>query len=225
MAGCASPALPAALGVAPPAALAVNGFTPASAAAGATVTINGSGFDPDLFHVQVKFASHLTAAVVSSSATAIVVKVPAGAVTGPIEVINRLRAQTTRTSACFTVIITITITITTTTTTGSGGGTGAWVARARPSSFLLNGLAYGAGRFVAVGFNRAPLTLVDTGSGWRGASVVSQFLPAGATWTGSPFVAVGGAPSRAAAVLMTSPDGVSWTRRALGAGEALVRRC
>ena len=52
MASYANPALQVALGFAPPAPLVASGFTPTSGAAGATVTINGSGFDPDPFHVE-----------------------------------------------------------------------------------------------------------------------------------------------------------------------------
>jgi hypothetical protein len=198
--------LQAALGIAPPAALVLSSFAPASGVAGATVTISGSGFDPDPFHVQVKFASNLTAEVVSSSATAVVVKVPAGAVTGPIEVSNTLRAQTTTTSASFTV----------TATGGGGGGTGAWVSRASPSSFLLNGLAYGAGRFVAAGFGNALLTSTD-GLSWTAATPPDKnyYEAKSVIWTGSQFVMVGdrnfgfAGPS----LIATSPDGLSWTRR------------
>jgi hypothetical protein len=205
MAAYASPALQAALGIAPPAALVVGSFAPASGVAGATVTISGSGFDPDPFHVQVKFASNLAAEVVSSSATAVVVKVPAGAVTGPIEVSNTLRAQTTTSSTSFTV-----------TPTGGGGGTSAWVSRASPSSFLLNGLAYGAGRFVAVGFNRTLLTSAD-GLRWTATTApdTNYFETAAVTWTGSQFVMVGDKVfgSSTPALIATSPDGLAWTRR------------
>lgn len=206
MATYANPALQAALGIAPPAPLVVSSFSPASGAAGATVTISGSGFDPDPFHVQVKFASNLTAEVVSSSATAVVVKVPAGAVSGPIEVRNTLRAQTTTTSTSFTV----------TTTGGGGGGTGAWVSRASPSSFVLNGLAYGAGRFVAVGFNRTLLTSTD-GLRWTAATAPDSdyFETAAVAWTGTQFVMVGDKVfgSSLPPLIATSPDGLTWTRR------------
>jgi hypothetical protein len=206
MAGFASPELRAALGVAVPAALVVGELSPASGAAGATITINGSGFDPDPFHVQVKFSSNLTAEVVSSSATAVVVKVPAGAVSGPVTVTNTLRFQTA-TSSDFTV-----------TATGGGGGGGgtAWVSRASPSSFLLNGLAYGSGRFVAVGFNRTLLTSTD-GLRWASGTAPDSgyFETTAVTWTGTQFVMVGDKVfgSASPALIATSPDGLAWTRR------------
>lgn len=206
MAGYASPALQAALGVAPPAALVAASFTPTSGPADTTVTISGSGFDPDPFHVQVKFSNNLTAEVVSSSANTLVVKVPAGAVTGPIVITNTLRFQTTTTSASFNV----------TTTGGGGGGTATWVSRASPSGFLLGGLAYGAGRFVAVGFSRTLLTSTD-GLSWTAATApdTNYFDTKAVTWTGSQFVMVGDKVfgSSAAALIATSPDGLTWTRR------------
>jgi hypothetical protein len=205
MAGYANAALQSALGVAVPPTLVFSGFSPASGVAGATVTLSGSGFDPDPFHVQVKFASNLVAEVVSSNATAVVVKVPAGAVSGPIEISNTLRAQTATSSSAFTV-----------TPPAGGGGSGAWVSRASPSGFLLNGLAYGAGRFVAVGFNRTLLTSTD-GLRWTAATAPDSnyFETTAVTWTGSQFVMVGDKVfgSTASALIATSPDGLSWTRR------------
>lgn len=207
MASYASPALQTALGVAPPAALVAASFTPTTGPANTTVTINGSGFDPDPFHVQVKFSNNLAAEVVSSSANTLVVRVPAGAVSGPIEVTNTLRFQTTTTSASFTV-----------TTTGGGGGGGApsWVSRASPSGFLLNGLAYGAGRFVAVGFSRTLLTSTD-GLSWTAATPpdTNYFDTKAVAWTGTQFVMVGDKVfgSSTPALIATSLDGLTWTRR------------
>ncbi|CAD5371774.1 IPT/TIG domain-containing protein [Rubrivivax sp. A210] len=204
MAAFANADLQGALGVAPPAALVFSGFAPAGGAAGATVTLSGSGFDPDPFHVQVKFANNLVAEIVSSSATAVVVKVPAGAVSGPITVSNTLREQAATSSASFSV------------TAAAGGGTGSWVSRASPSGFLLSGLAYGAGRFVAVGFSRTLLTSTD-GLSWTTATAPDSnyFEAASVTWTGSQFVMVGDKVfgSSASALIATSPDGLTWTRR------------
>ena len=210
MAGYANAALQGALGVAVPPALVFSGFPPASGAAGATVTLSGSGFDPDPFHVQVTFATNLVAEVVSSSATAVVVKVQAGAVSGPIEVSNTLRARAATSSTAFTV----------TPAPGGGGsggtgGTGAWVSRASPSSFLLNGMAYGADRFVAVGFNRTLLTSTD-GLSWTAATPpdANYDETKSVTWTCSQFVMVGDKVfgSTAAALIASSPDGLTWTR-------------
>lgn len=206
MATYASPALQGALGVVPPAALAVSSFAPGSGATDTLVTLTGTGFDTDPFHMQVKFSNNLTAEVMSSSATSVVVKVPAGAVNGPIVVTNTLTGQSVTTTASFTV-------------TGGGGGggnTGAWVSRASPSGFLLNGLAFGAGRFVAVGFNRTILTSTD-GLSWTAATApdTNFFEAKSVAWTGSQFVMVGDKVfgSSTPALIATSPDGVTWTRR------------
>lgn len=208
MAGFASPALQGALGVAAPPALVFSSFAPASGAVAATVTLSGSGFDPDPFHVQVKFANNLVAEVVSSSATAVVVKVPAGAVSGPIEISNTLRAQTAISGTSFTV----------TPSGGGGGGGGAdtWVSRASPSGFLLNGLAYGAGTFVAAGFGNALLTSAN-GLSWTAATPPDRnyYEARSVIWTGSQFVMVGDKAfgSAVPALIATSPDGLAWTRR------------
>ena len=81
--------------------------------------------------------------------------------------------------------------------TGVGGNTGTRVAVGRDGSF--NGVI-----------------VVDSGSAWVKASGVSEFVPQDVTWTGSQFIAVGGsfAGCGANAVVMTSPDGLAWTRLA-----------
>lgn len=70
----------------PPAALTVGTMAPTAASVGATVTLTGTGFDPDPFHMQVLFHPSVAAEIVSSSATQIVVKVPDGAQSGPVRV-------------------------------------------------------------------------------------------------------------------------------------------
>jgi hypothetical protein len=204
MATYASPALQGALGVTPPAAPVVSSFAPVTGAADTVVTITGTGFDTDPFHMQVKFATNLAAEVLSSSATSVVVKVPAGAVNGPIVVTNTITGQSVTTADSFTV------------TGGGGGNTGTWVSRASPSGFLLNGLAYGAGRFVAVGFNRTLLTSTD-GLSWTDANApdANYFETKSVIWTGTQFVMVGDRlfGSNLPALIATSPDGLTWTRR------------
>ncbi|MFO1297002.1 MAG: IPT/TIG domain-containing protein [Rubrivivax sp.] len=179
---------------------------PPAALRSATITINGSGFDPDPFHMQVKFADNLAAEVVSSSATQVVVKVPAGAVTGPVTVTHILTGASVSSGSAFTV----------TSSGGGGGGTTTWVARASPSSFLLNGLAYGAGRFVAVGFGKTIVTSVD-GLSWTAATAPDNnyYEAKSVVWTGSQFVMVGDKNYGASAppLIATSPDGLAWTRR------------
>lgn len=224
MATYANPALQTALGVVvtpPAAALAVSTFTPTSAAVDATITITGTGFDADRFHMLVKFSNNLAGEVLSSSATSLVVKVPAGAVNGPIVVTNTITGQSVTTSAGFTVNV----------SSGGGGGGGGgsdtWVSRASPSNALLNGLAYGGGRFVAVGFIRALLTSTD-GLSWTAATVpdAGYYSASAVVWTGSQFVMVGdqdfGSPLPP--LIATSPDGSNWTRRswAPGSETALV---
>jgi len=208
MAAFASPALQTAINVTPPQPLAVGSFSPASGAAGATVTITGAGFDPDPFHMQVKFADNLAAEVVSSSATQVVVKVPVGAVSGPVIVTHALTGASVTSSTAFTV----------TNPGGGGGGGGAttWVARASPSSFMLNGLAYGAGRFVAVGFGKTIVTSAD-GLSWTAATAPDNnyYEAKSVVWTGSQFVMVGDKNFGASAppLIATSPDALAWTRR------------
>lgn len=204
LAAYASPALQAALGltVAPP--LAVSGFSPGSGAAGDTVTLTGTGFDADPFHMQVSFADNLPAEVVSSSATQVVVRVPAGAVSGPVVVRHTLSGASTTSSASFSV------------TAVPPPPVDQWTSRASPSGFLLNGLAYGAGRFVAVGFAQTLLTSSNGLSWTAGTAIDTQYYELKSViWTGTQFVMVGDKSfnSSAAPLIATSPDGLAWTRR------------
>jgi len=184
--------------------VAVNSFSPTSGATGATVTINGSGFDADPFHMQVKFSNNINAIVVSSTASTVVVTVPAGAVTGPVTVTNTLNNNSATSASNFTV------------TGGGGGGSSTWVSRASPSGFLQYGLAYGNGKFVTVGYNRTILTSTD-GLSWTSATApdANYYQNNAVIWTGSQFVLTGDKVYNGSqpAMLATSPDGVTWTRR------------
>lgn len=203
LASFASAELQTAVGVPPVVAVDVTGFSPAHAAAGDTVTLTGSGFDADPFHMQVRFASNLSAEIVSCSATEIVVKVPTGAVTGVITVTHGLSESSDTTATEFIV-------------DPSAPPAAAWTSRASPSSWLLNGLAYGNGVFVAVGYNRTILTSSD-GLSWtsRSAPDTDYYDTKAVIWTGSQFVLVGDKVYNSArpAVIATSPDGITWTRR------------
>jgi photosystem II stability/assembly factor-like uncharacterized protein len=173
---------------------------------GDSITLDGSGFDPDPFHMQVKFSNNIAAEVVSSSATRLVVKVPAGAVSGPITVINGLTGQSDTSDTAFTV------------TDDGGGSTSQWVSRASPSSYLLNGVAYGysSHTFVAVGYGQTILTSSDGLSWSRSTAPDAEFYEGKAVaWTGSRFVMVGDQSygSSLPALIATSPDGITWTRR------------
>lgn len=109
MAAYASPALQTALNIVPLPPVVVSGFTPASAAVGAQVTINGSGFGADASRMVVKFGNNVTATVVSASTSQLVVQVPAGAVTGPITVTHSATGRSATSGASFTVSPTLTL--------------------------------------------------------------------------------------------------------------------
>jgi len=94
----------------------------------------------------------------------------------------------------------------------------AWsVARQGMSTQL--GLAYGAGVYVSVGDNGDVWTS-PTGTTWTQRSVPAAaggvpYLLYGVTYGGGQFVAVGSCcgPAFADAVILTSPDGITWTER------------
>lgn len=181
----------------------ITGFSPDNGAVDSTVTITGAGFDSDLFHMVVTFSNGVAAEIVSSSATEIVVKVPAGAVNGPITVTNTISNTTSTSTGSFTV-------------TGGGSTPGIWTARTTPSSYVLYSIAYGSGLFVTGGYNRTILTSTD-GVSWTARTAPdSNFYQINSiTHDGSQFVLVGDSSSYTtiAPVIATSADGVTWTRR------------
>ncbi|MFJ6181133.1 IPT/TIG domain-containing protein [Streptomyces sp. NPDC092295] len=65
---------------------AVTTMAPASGAVGTSVVLSGSGFAPTASENVVRFGGGVPAAVTARTATALTVKVPAGATTGPVEV-------------------------------------------------------------------------------------------------------------------------------------------
>lgn len=200
-----TPALPAA-----PGAVDISSLSATSGAVDDEITLSGSGFGDDPFHLEVRFADNVAAVIVSVTDTELVVKVPDGAVDGAISVRNII-TDTTDTSASFTI--------------GDGGGTPAtWTGRAAPSAFLQNGVAYGSSKFVSVGYSRTILTSSD-GISWtaRTAPDSNFFQGNSVAWDGSQFILVGDSSNLAsyAPVIATSPDGVTWTRRSWtnGGGE------
>lgn len=84
-----------------PGLLAIFNFTPKQGGAGTTVTIQGQAFSPAPSSNTVLFNS-TAATVISATATTLVVRVPAGATTGPISV--TVGASTATTSTNFTVL-------------------------------------------------------------------------------------------------------------------------
>ncbi len=200
-----TPALPAA-----PGAVDISSLSATSGAVDDEITLTGSGFGDDPFHLEVRFADNVAAIIVSVTDTDLVVKVPDGAVDGTISVRNII-TDTSDTSASFTI--------------GDGGGTPAtWTGRAAPSGFMQNGVAYGSSKFVSVGYNRTILTSTD-GISWTARTAPDSNFYQGnsVTWDGNQFVLVGDSSNLATyvPVIATSPDGVTWTRRSWtnGGGE------
>ena len=198
----------------------VSGFSPASGAAGTTVTITGTNFDPDPFHMLVTFADNVPATVTSATATQLVVTVPAGASTGAIKVTNGLTQREVSSAASFTV-----------TSSGGGGGGGAstWTQRSSGTAYTLDSVAYGNGLFVAGGFGNTIISSTD-GITWTSRSSTSDAKPDanyyqvnGLAWSASTnrFIAVGdrtGVNNSIPPLLATSPDGITWTRASLASG-------
>lgn len=82
---------------------AVTGFAPASGRVGTVVTITGSNFNPNTASANVvKFHNGITATVTAATATTITTTVPAGAVTGPVQVTSW--GNTATSGAHFTVL-------------------------------------------------------------------------------------------------------------------------
>jgi len=189
----------------------VASFTPATAQVGATVTINGSGFDADLFHMVVKFSNNVAAEIITSSTTQLVVKVPAGAVTGAITVTNSLTNLSATTSSFMV-------------QTGGGEPAASWTARVLPSDFIVNSIAFGNSQFVVVGFGKGIFTSAN-GVSWATQATANPNLPElkSVIYDGSQFVTVGGKAfgSSAPPLIMTSPDGVIWTTRTWTVPESL----
>jgi IPT/TIG domain len=216
----ASPALQTSLGLGggsgtpTVAALAISSFSPSTGAVGANVTINGTGFDANVSHFQVKF-NGANATINSATSSSLCVQVPNGATTGPITVVRVVPDNASVTSATnFTV-------------TGGGGNTPTWTQNASPSSFYLNAVvSNGSTTFVAVGLRNTAQNNATCGIHYstNGGTTWAQSAFASArptncpdlnavTWTGSQFVAVGARGTATYNLVATSPDGITWTER------------
>ncbi len=85
-----------------------------------------------------------------------------------------------------------------------------------PHSGALNGIAYGAGKFVAVG-NSGHIRTSPDGVKWTGQPIVGNYQYDDIIFANNQFVvagsvqAFGGAMSTG--VILTSPDGTTWTQR------------
>lgn len=187
----------------PPSPVAISGMAPTSGAVGSQVKLTGSGFDSDPFHLEVKFSNNVAAEIVSSTATEIIVKVPAGAATGPVTVKHIVSKTSATSTGKFTV-------------TGGGGSTSDWTVRNSPTGFLLDSVVYGNGKFVAVGYGPTLLTSSD-GVSWntRTAPDSNFYEATSVTYDGSQFVLVGDSSNyqTISPVIATSTDGLTWTRR------------
>jgi hypothetical protein len=202
MSSFASPTLQDALGITP-VVLAITGITPAAATVGASVTLSGTGFDPDRFHLQVRFSNNVLAEVTAASATAVSFVVPDNAASGTLTLVNGITGATVTSSSTFSF-------------TPAGPGPSAWVSRASPNNFILSGLCFGSGKFVAVGYGRSIMTSAD-GLVWAAQTAPdAQFYQGWAViWDGTQFVMVGDKEFNVVQppLIATSPDGVTWTRR------------
>lgn len=184
--------------------VAVSGLAPISGIVGSNVTINGTGFDADLFHMVVKFRNNVAAEIVSATTTQLVVKVPAGAVTGPITVTNSMTGLSGNSAGNFTV-------------QAGGGGGNTWTTRTLPASFVVNSITFGNGKFVVVGAAKGIFTSTD-GISWTTQNNGNQNSPElrSVIFDGSQFVAAGGLgfnQGLTSPLIATSPDGVTWTSR------------
>ncbi|HQV23824.1 MAG TPA: IPT/TIG domain-containing protein, partial [Agitococcus sp.] len=181
--------------------LTISSISPATGVIGDKVTILGTGFDSDLFHMVVTFNNNVAAEIVSATSTQLVLKVPDGAKTGTINVLNSLTNATVSSASQFTVQT-------------STPTTNAWKQRSLPTSFVVNAITFGAQKFVVVGAGKGIYTS-DDGITWVTQSTANPNLAElkSITFDGTQFIAVGGTAfgNSAPPLILTSPDGVTWT--------------
>lgn len=179
-----------------------TGIAPLAGPVGTTVTLTGTGFDPDKFHMLVKF-NNVTAEIISATATQLVVTVPAGATNGAVTITNTLTNKTVTAPESFTV-------------QAGGGGGDSWTKRASPVNAMLNSVTFGGGKFVAVGMIKTITTSTD-GITWSTSTGPDNnwFQASSVTHDGNQFVMVGDWDFNTSKppLIATSPDGITWTRR------------
>jgi hypothetical protein len=111
---------------------------------------------------------------------------------------------------------------------GGGGAGTTWTSRTS-QGYSLNGVAYGNGRFVAVGNGGTILTSPD-GVSWTQRTSGTIYPLYGVAYGNGTFVAVGGYFDyygfsdymSSASTILTSTDGVNWTRRTSGTDNRLL---
>jgi len=86
-----------------------------------------------------------------------------------------------------------------------------WTLRTSPVATELYGVAYGNGRFVAVGSNGAFLYSTDGTTWYQAVDVTSNGTSYVVSFSNGVFVAVG-----ASGKIATSPDGITWTLQTSG---------
>ena len=85
-----------------------------------------------------------------------------------------------------------------------------WIAQASGTQYGLNSVAWGGGKFVAVGWNGTVLTS-GNGSSWAAQNSGTQEKLNSVIWNGSGYLVVGNAGT-----ILTSPDGSAWIKRHSG---------
>jgi hypothetical protein len=171
-------------------------FTPTAGSAGTQVVISGLNFALTVGGNTVSFGG-VNATVMSASATSLVVVVPAGAISGTLQVTTI--GGTSTSSASFTVLV------------SSGPGAN-WQTRTFGSHVttpVAAAIAYNGTRYVSVG-SGAYEASTDAKIWTRTLDLVSGDDVA---WNGQLFVTV-----RSSFFLHTSPDGLTWTARSLPSG-------
>lgn len=98
---------------------------------------------------------------------------------------------------------------------GNIAGGQVWLSRTSGTANSLNGIAFGAGLFVAVGAAGTVISSPD-GITWTARTPGTANALNAVTWNGTKFVAVG-----AAGTIISSTDGIAWTVETSGVALAL----
>jgi len=105
---------------------------------------------------------------------------------------------------------------------GPTGCSGWQWANPRPQGNYLSGLAYGANRFVATGRKGTVLTS-SNGTDWQLQPAWTSRSISSTTWVGTQFMAtVSDENTQVSGVVMTTPDGITWTERTTGTSSRIT---